>query len=35
MVVGETGSELDVEVMPAKKAKKGGGRNDVNTGKML
>jgi hypothetical protein len=25
MVVGETGSELDVEAMPAKKAKKGGG----------
>ena len=25
MAVGETGSELDVEAMPAKKAKKGGG----------
>ena len=25
MVVGETGSELDVEAMPAKKSKKGGG----------
>jgi hypothetical protein len=25
IVVGETGSELDVEAMPAKKAKKGGG----------